>query len=101
MLNINRTEDDNPIRVWTKQMIYGTNIPLPQIKQVAISSFNLIFVLDSIGRITIINKDLNNGEHGIIFTLKKAYDTQKFFFPELDVPYQFHEPENSVQLFKR
>lgn len=40
------------------------------------STSGLIFVMDTIGRITIINKDLQTDENGVIFVMKKTIGTK-------------------------
>jgi hypothetical protein len=50
------------------------------------ASSDLIFVMDSIGRVTVINKDLANEEHGVIFVLKKSTSATRFFLPQIHYP---------------
>ena len=66
------------MKLWTLNMIFGQQRPLPQIQQVKISKCGLLYVMDTIGRITIINRDLANDEHGVIFILKKTIGTRGF-----------------------
>ena len=88
------------MRTWSGRMIFGNSDSIPFISQVAISNEDLIFVLDSQGRVTIINKDLGNEENGIIFVLKKALSTKSIHVP-YDIPYSLPEPVDSVSAFKR
>lgn len=69
--------------------------------QVAISESDLIYVLDSIGRVTVINRELNNPEHGVIFVLKKTNGAKKFFLLSELQGFTVNEPKDSVQKFKR
>lgn len=51
--------------------------------------------MDVTGRVTIINKDLNNEDHGIIFILKKSLDATGFHLP--NIPYNIPQQLDSVQ----
>lgn len=57
---------------WSVDDIYSpSKSKYVRILKVELDSNNLIYVLDSYGIVTIINKDLGNEESGVIFTLKK------------------------------
>ena len=51
----------------------------PDIVRVKIAESELLYLLDSTGKITIINKNLDNGDSGIIFIHKKTQETFDFF----------------------
>ena len=78
-------------------MIFGPQAPWPQIQQIAVSESELIYVLDSVGRITIINKDLNNQENGIIFVHKQSLGTRQFFLlSEVSGIFKSNDPVDQV-----
>ena len=62
------------VRVWTKQMLFGQIGPWPMIHMVKVSeSSEFLFMLDSCGRIQVINPNLSttdSSSHQEIFTYR-------------------------------
>jgi hypothetical protein len=60
--------------------------------------------LDSAGKVTVVNKDLSNDDHGIIFVLKKQSNyspVRKMFLLAKADGFQSVEPADSVHTFLR
>eukprot|EP00347_Sterkiella_histriomuscorum_P003375 403364535 len=89
------------MRLWTLKMIFGQQGPLPLIQQVQISPTGLIYVMDTVGRITIINKDLQNDENGVIFVFKKSFGSKQFHILDTQRNRVRDTSLDLVQTFKR
>ncbi len=59
-----------------------------------------MYVMDSIGRIIVINKDLDNDQHGIIFSFKCTLYSTQFFLLPID-PHLMPQPVDQIKAFKR
>lgn len=96
---------------WGQQAIFGQYGPWPEIKEVQIAESELVYILDTLGRLTILNKDLPvatpaavpNALQGVIFTIKpddpntSGGPFSTFYLTKHPSP----PPADSVQTFKR
>ncbi|CDW79213.1 UNKNOWN [Stylonychia lemnae] len=76
--------DEKYMKVLTNDMIFGNKGPQPQIQQIQIAKCGLIYLMDTIGRITVINHELQNDANGVIFIHKKSIGTKRFEILNLD-----------------
>jgi hypothetical protein len=78
---------DIKLKVWTQSMLFGNQAPRQIVKDVKISdSLQLLFVLDSVGRISVINP--------FIQTHSSTTDSNTyghiFLYKHLENPFAFH-----------